>query len=113
MQELIFTGQALPLLAGELKELTPEFAMQTNLWRMTPEIAEVLAEYRIPIGSSIDGPEEITDSQRGAGYYEKCMKGYGIAKSHGLFVRFICTFTNKSVKHGKRSSVFSGRKGSS
>ncbi len=42
--------------------------MQTNLWRMTPEIAEVLAEYRIPIGSSIDGPEEITDSQRGAGY---------------------------------------------
>ena len=40
-----FYRQALPMLAGELKELTPEFAMQTNLWRMTPEIAEVLAEY--------------------------------------------------------------------
>jgi uncharacterized protein len=100
-----FYRQALPLISGELKELTPEFAMQTNLWRMTPEIAEVLAEYRVPIGSSIDGPEEITDSQRGAGYYEKCMKGYEIARSHGLNVRFICTFTNKSVKH--REEIFS------
>ena len=34
-----FYRQALPLLAGELAELTPDFAMQTNLWRMTPEIA--------------------------------------------------------------------------
>ena len=59
----------------------------------------------MPIGSSIDGPEEITDSQRGTGYYEKCMKGYEIARSHGLSVRFICTFTNKSVKH--REEIFS------
>ena len=93
-----FYRKALPMLAG-LKELTPEFAMQTNLWRMTPEIADVLAEYHVPIGSSIDGPEVITDSQRGRGYFAKTMKGYEIAKAHGLQVRFICTFTNKSVKH--------------
>ena len=82
----------------------PEFAMQTNLWRMTPEIADVLAAYHVPIGSSIDGPEAITDSQRGDGYYEKCMRGYEIAKAHGLDVRFICTFTNKSVK--KKEDIF-------
>ncbi len=41
-----FYRQALPLLSDGLKELTPEFAMQTNLWRMTPEIAEVLAKYQ-------------------------------------------------------------------
>jgi uncharacterized protein len=94
-----FYRQALPMLTEGLKEMTPEFAMQTNLWRMTPEIAEILAEYHVPIGSSIDGPEEITDSQRGKGYFEKCMNGYEIAKAHGLSVRFICTFTNRSVKH--------------
>ena len=94
-----FYRQALPLLAGELKELTPDFALQTNLWRMTPEIASVLAEYRVPIGSSIDGPEGITDSQRGEGYFAKTMQGYRIAREAGLDVRFICTFTNRSVKH--------------
>jgi uncharacterized protein len=99
-----FYRQALPLLAEGLKDLNPEFAMQTNLWRMTPEIAQILAEYHVPIGSSIDGPEDITDSQRGKGYFEKTMRGFEIARAHGLNVRFICTFTNKSVKH--RQEIF-------
>jgi uncharacterized protein len=99
-----FYRQALPLLSSELHHLNPEFAIQTNLWRMTPEIARILAEYHVPVGSSIDGPEHITDSQRGSGYYEKTMRGYDIAKAHGLDVRFICTFTNKSVKH--RQEIF-------
>ena len=99
-----FYRQALPLLSEELKELHPEFAMQTNLWRMTPEIADILAKYHVPLGSSIDGPESITDSQRGTGYFEKTMRGYKIAKTHGLLVRFICTFTNKSVKN--REEIF-------
>jgi len=94
-----FYRQALPLLSQELQHLNPEFAMQTNLWRMTPEIAQTLAEYHVPIGSSIDGPEDITDSQRGKGYFKKTMQGFEIAKAHGLNVRFICTFTNKSIHH--------------
>ena len=99
-----FYRQALPMLADGLARMHPEFAMQTNLWRMTPEIADVLAAYHVPIGSSIDGPEAITDSQRGDGYFQKCMRGYGIAKAHGLDVRFICTFTNRSVK--KKEEIF-------
>ena len=99
-----FYRQALPMLADGLARMHPEFAMQTNLWLMTPEIADVLAAYHVPIGSSIDGPEAITDSQRGDGYFQKCMRGYGIAKEHGLDVRFICTFTNKSVK--KKEEIF-------
>ena len=99
-----FYRQALPLLAEGVQELNPDFAMQTNLWRMTSEIAAILAEHRVPLGSSIDGPEEITDAQRGAGYFAKCMEGYAIAKTAGLQVRFICTFTNKSVK--QREEIF-------
>jgi uncharacterized protein len=106
-----FYRQALPLLTEELKELTPDFAMQTNLWRMTPEIASVLAEYHVPLGSSIDGPEDITDLQRGNGYYAKCMKGYEIATAAGLQVRFICTFTNKSVIYREEIFTFFKEKG--
>lgn len=99
-----FYKEAFPMLSGILSKFKPTFAIQTNLWKMTPEIAEVLAEYNVPIGSSIDGPEEITDSQRGLGYFKKTMEGYQIAKEHGLNVRFICTFTNISVK--KREEIF-------
>ena len=93
-----FYREALPLLSDGLSHLRPSFALQTNLWKMTPEIAQILAAYNIPIGSSLDGPEELNDSQRGKGYYKKTMRGYEIARANGLNVRFICTFTSHSVK---------------
>lgn len=93
-----FFRRALPILSGGLKRMNPDFALQSNLWLMTPELASVLAEYHVPIGSSIDGPPDINDLQRGKGYFEKTMKGYEIARAHGLQVNFICTFTAQSVK---------------
>ena len=93
-----FYRQALPMLLIELEHIQPNFALQTNLWRLTPELAEVLAEYNIPLGSSLDGPQELNDLQRSDGYYERTMKGYELAKSHGLQVQFICTFTSYSVQ---------------
>jgi len=93
-----FYREALPLLTEELQHLSPSFALQTNLWLMTPELADVLSEHRIPIGSSLDGPQELNDHQRSEGYYEKTMAGYRIAREHGLQVQFICTFTSTSVK---------------
>ncbi|OPY35729.1 MAG: pyrroloquinoline quinone biosynthesis protein PqqE [Methanoregula sp. PtaU1.Bin051] len=96
--------QALPLLAGGLSHLQPQFALQSNLWLMTPELANILTEYHIPVGSSIDGPEEICDSQRGTGYFRKTMEGFGIARAHGVDVRFICTFTARSVK--RKEEIF-------
>ncbi|MCA1916879.1 TIGR04083 family peptide-modifying radical SAM enzyme, partial [Methanospirillum hungatei] len=98
-----FYREALPLLAQGLAKNKPSFAIQTNLWRMTPELADIFAEYHIPIGSSIDGPEDITDYQRGEGYFQKTMEGYRIAREHGLIVRFICTFTGYSEK--QRESI--------
>ncbi|VVB95248.1 Coenzyme PQQ synthesis protein E [uncultured archaeon] len=93
-----FYREALPLLAKNLSHLKPAFALQSNLWLMTPEMAKVLAEYNIPIGSSLDGPKELTDLQRGKGYFDKTMRGYEIARANGLKVSFICTFTSHSVK---------------
>ncbi|MDO5845865.1 MAG: TIGR04083 family peptide-modifying radical SAM enzyme [Methanocorpusculum sp.] len=93
-----FYKSVLPMIADGLSHLNPEFAMQTNLWLMDDELAEILAEYRVPLGSSIDGPKELTNYQRGDDYFERCMEGHRIAVKHGLLVRFICTFTNSSVK---------------
>lgn len=99
-----FYKKALPMLSGELSHLKPEFAMQTNLWLLTPELAAILAHYHVPLGTSIDGPQELNDLQRGEGYFEKTMRGYEIARSHNLRVSFICTFTNYSVK--SREEIF-------
>ena len=93
-----FYREALPLLAKNLRHIKPAFALQSNLWLMTPDMAKVLAEYNIPIGSSLDGPKELTDLQRGKGYFDKTMKGFQIARENGLKVSFICTFTSHSVK---------------
>ena len=96
---LDFYKKALPMLQNGLKHLKPAFALQTNLWAMTDELAELFSEYNIPIGSSLDGPEELNDFQRGKGYYERTMKGYEIAKAHGLKVSFISTFTSYSIDY--------------
>lgn len=92
-----FFKEALPLLNENLSHLKPVFAIQTNLWYITDELAQLFAEYNIPIGSSIDGPEALNDFQRGEGYYKRTMEGYRIAKAHGLKVRFISTFTSYSI----------------
>ncbi|MEM2124576.1 MAG: TIGR04083 family peptide-modifying radical SAM enzyme, partial [Methanolinea sp.] len=95
--------EALPILAGSTGRSRPEFAMQSNLWLLTDEIAEILAEFNVPIGTSIDGPQPICDAQRGEGYFEKTMRGYRIARDHGLRVSFICTFTSQSI--GKKEEI--------
>jgi uncharacterized protein len=92
-----FYKRALPLLTENLSHLKPALALQTNLWNLTDEMAELFHEYGIPIGSSIDGPKDLNDLQRGEGYFEKTMKGYKIAKAHDLKVSFISTITSYSV----------------
>ena len=94
-----FFSKALPLLAKGLAHFKPAFALQSNLWNLTPEMARLFAEYGIPVGSSLDGPEELNDLQRGKGYYQKTMEGFKIANNNNLQVSFICTFTSYSINY--------------
>lgn len=93
-----FYKKALPLLVNNLSHLNPALAIQTNLWYMNDELAELFAEYNIPIGSSLDGPEEINDFQRGKEYYKRTVEGCKIARAHNLKVSFISTFTSYSIE---------------
>ena len=58
------------------------FGMQTNLVLLTDAKAAVLARHGVSLGTSIDGPQEIHDSFRGA--HEAVMRGAKTAARHGI-----------------------------
>ncbi len=97
-----FYRRALPRLRQSLKTKCPGLNMQSNLWLLTDEFCEMFAEYGMSLGTSLDGPEEITDNQRGRGYFRRTMAGIELARSHGLHIGCICTFTRQSVSHADK-----------
>lgn len=70
-----------------------EIALQSNLWLLDDELCRLFHEHRVEIGTSLDGPQEITDAQRGAGYFVRTMQGVRQAQAHGMTVGCIVTFT--------------------
>ena len=72
------------------------YSMQSNLWLLDDEIADLLVENNVILSTSIDGPKEITDYQRGEGYYDKTMRSVHLAEDKGLYVSYVCTFTSYS-----------------
>ena len=70
-----------------------EVALQSNLWLLDDQFCQLLAEYKVEIGTSLDGPEEITDHQRGQGYFARTMQGIQKANCYGVNVGCIATFT--------------------
>jgi uncharacterized protein len=94
-----FYRQALPRLRQINKTKGPKLNIQSNLWLLTEEFCELFEEYGLSLGTSLDGPEEITDNQRGRGYFRRTMEGIKLARRHGLPVGCICTFTRQSASH--------------
>jgi uncharacterized protein len=92
-----FYRRTLPILAAGLKRQNVRFSMQSNLWLLTDEFCELFRKYQVSLGTSLDGPEEINDAQRGRGYYRRTTAGIERARAHGLEVGCICTFTAQSA----------------
>jgi uncharacterized protein len=74
-----------------------KLGIQSNLWLLDDKFCELLSEYTVNLGTSLDGPQEINDAQRGQGYYQRTMLGIETARRHGLSVGAICTFTHLSA----------------
>lgn len=106
-----FFRMALPLLREKLACQRVAFGLQSNLWMLTDEICRLFMEYGVSIGTSLDGPEIINDTQRGPGYYHRTMDGIERALKHGLDVGCICTFTAKSFPRTDEIFDFYVRKG--
>ena len=74
------------------------FSMQSNLWLLTDQYCELFSKHHFSLGTSLDGPRQINDAQRGDGYFNKTMNGIRLAQSYDLPVSVIATFTNLSIK---------------
>ncbi len=96
---LEFYRMALPLLREGLAPRRVRFSMQSNLWLLTKELCDLFRQYGVSIGTSLDGPEHITDAQRGTGYFRQTMEKIDLARRHGLSIGCICTFTKQSQPH--------------
>ncbi|MDR2544542.1 MAG: TIGR04083 family peptide-modifying radical SAM enzyme [Methanobrevibacter sp.] len=91
-----FYKEALPILKNSETHKEAGFSLQSNLWLLDEKLAKLFSDYNVAISTSIDGPKEINDYQRGEGYFDKTMKGYNIAIENGVNVSFISTFTSYS-----------------
>jgi uncharacterized protein len=106
--ELVLHGGE-PLLAGvawyrhALPRIRTRFqtglrlSIQSNLWLLDDAFCDLIEEYDIGLGTSLDGPQPINDAQRGQGSFAKTMRGIQIARSRGISVGIICTFTHRSA----------------
>lgn len=105
-----------PLLAGAdyyeyiLPRLTELFgrrlrlSIQTNLLAMDERMADLIHDWRIAVGTSVDGDEKLCSAQRGDGYYAGNERGRSLLKQKGVDVSRICTLTHDSA--GEAARVF-------
>ena len=84
---LEFYRQALPALSDGLGDRLRGFAMQSNLWCITPDLCDPFQQYRLNLGTSLDGPQALNDAQRGSGYFQRTMQGIRLAQSRGLEIQ--------------------------
>ena len=89
--------QALEGLAARFGPQHCDLALQSNLWQLDDEFCRLFRQHQVDVGTSLDGPEEITDAQRGRGYFARTMQAVRLAQSQGLKVGCIATFTPASL----------------
>lgn len=80
-------------LTTEVSRADLNVAVQSNLWLLNEEFCALFRQHRVEVSTSLDGPAEITDLQRGPGYFVRTMAGIRKAQAHGLQVGCIATFT--------------------
>jgi len=73
-------------------------ALQSNLWFLDDEFCDLFSEHGVDVGTSLDGPQTVTDAQRGPGYFGRTMRGIRKAEDHGIRVGCIATFTPDSAR---------------
>jgi len=120
--EITFHGGE-PLLAGKewyrhnLPILYERFdgrlklGIQSNLWLLDDDFCALFREYNISVGTSLDGPEPINDSQRGKDYFNRTMVGVETARRNGLNPGVICTFTRLSAPRYQEVFEFFAKQG--
>jgi len=81
-------------------------AIQTNGTPIDDRLGRYLADHRVSVGLSMDGPRELHDAARpthsGAGSYEAAHRALEICGEHGLALLVVCTVSRVNVGHPER-----------
>lgn len=94
-----FYQMALPKLELEFGFDKLKLGMQSNLWALDEEFLELFKKYGVSLNTSLDGPKNINDVQRGEGYFKNTFKGIELARKNGFNPGCICTFTPESIEN--------------
>lgn len=84
---------------GQLAAYELRLNLQSNLWALSDEHLELFDRYHVALGTSLDGPRELCDRNRGAGYYDRTMAAVHRAARHGKAVSAIATITRQTLPH--------------
>jgi uncharacterized protein len=83
-----------------------ELHIQSNIWLLNQDWINLFKEYDVCISTSIDGHEDICNSQRGDGYFEKTMKGIRLMRENGLNVSVVATLGKHNISPEKCRQMF-------
>lgn len=86
----------LPILRTRFEDRL-ELSLQSNLWLLDDEFCAIFRQHNVSIGTSLDGPQQLNDAQRGQGYFKRTMAGIETARRNGFEPGVICTFTTLSA----------------
>jgi uncharacterized protein len=79
-----------------------QHVMQTNGTLVNQQWCDLLREYKVRVGISLDGPEEIHDRSRRTwgdrGSHRAAMRGYRLLRAAGLAPGAICVLTRHSLE---------------
>ncbi len=82
--------------------------LQTNATLITPELAELFAEYRFLLGVSLDGPEELHDVYRrgraGRGSHRRVLQGIDLLERHR--VEYNALVTVNAANAGRPAELY-------
>ncbi len=84
-------------LKSGLKGRTLRMSLQSNLWNLTDAYLELFIRYGVRIGTSLDGPEEVCDLNRGKGYFARTRASMLRAEAAGIPVSAIATVTRQTL----------------
>ena len=73
--------------------------MQSNLWNLDDRYLQLLREHHVSIGTSLDGPPEICDMNRGKGYFARTWASVKKANASGCSVSAIATVSRQTLPH--------------
>ncbi|MDH6356404.1 radical SAM protein [Parabacteroides sp. PF5-9] len=70
--------------------------IQSNLWNLNETHLKLFRDNHVTIGTSLDGPKELCDINRGEGYFDKTSASIKKANTAGCMVSAIATITRQT-----------------